>query len=62
MELFSVRLEDEDREPDRTFPRPLSCEPTMESEPDRDLKSELFSVRAEDEPREPDRPLARPLT
>jgi hypothetical protein len=42
MELFSVRLEDEDREPDRTFPRPLSCEPTMESEPDRDLKIEDF--------------------
>jgi hypothetical protein len=42
MELFSVRLEDEDREPDRTFPRPLSCEPTMESEPDRDLNSEDF--------------------
>jgi len=62
MELFSVRLEDADSEPDRILPRPLSCEPTTESEPDRDLNSELFSARTEDELREPDRDLARPLT
>jgi hypothetical protein len=41
-EFFSARVDVEDREPDRTFPRPLSCEPTMEREPDRDLKSEDF--------------------
>src|SRR5437867_1966420 len=57
MELFSVRLEDADREPDRTLPRPLSCEPTTESEPDRDLNSELFSARLEAEDREPVRDL-----
>jgi hypothetical protein len=53
MELFSVRLEDADREPDRTLPRPLSCEPRMESEPDRDLNSEDLSARLETEPSEP---------
>jgi hypothetical protein len=33
----------------------------MESEPDRDLKSELFSARLEAEPSEPFKVKARPL-
>src|SRR2546430_2136590 len=57
MELFSVRVEDADREPDRTLPRPLSCEPTTVSDPDRDLNSELFSAKPEAKTREPDRDL-----
>src|SRR5437016_14545071 len=60
MELFSVRLEDADSEPDRTLPRPLSCEPTTESEPDRDLMIDDFSARLEAEPSEALRVKARP--
>ncbi|TMI35962.1 hypothetical protein E6H25_04055 [Candidatus Bathyarchaeota archaeon] len=51
-ELFSTRLEIEDRELVRDLARPLVSEPVSDREPDRDLNSEIFSARVETEPSE----------
>ena len=42
------------------MPRPLSCEPTTESEPDRDLTIDDFLARLEAEPSEALKVKARP--
>jgi hypothetical protein len=61
-ELFSARLDTEDREPLKVLARLLVSEAVRDREPDRDLNRELFSARLETEPSEPVKALPTPLT
>jgi hypothetical protein len=61
-ELFSPRLDTEDREPLKVLARLLVSEAVRDREPERDLKIEDFSAKLEVNDREPVKALPTPLT
>jgi hypothetical protein len=61
IEVCSATVEDEPSEPVRISVRPLNRDVTVESEPDKDLKSEVCLVKLADEPTLPVRNSAAPL-
>jgi hypothetical protein len=61
IEVCSATVEDEPSEPVKISVRPLNKDVTIESEPDKDLKSEVCSAKPADEPTVPVKNSTAPL-